>query len=202
MKILFVLFMINFALCFKPKNIIIPSSSLQTKLWRKQQTWYIDGKHNECEIYQKGLIKDITGYECKKTDKRINIHTKNIYPLKQPMKYSNGFEYTENFDGLINTPKRDYYFNLKIICDSGGAQNRYLRNLYYFITQQLQHAKKYNSFYGDNIRFVNILDGDTCSKNMEKFYFLLDKKEYKQVKDKVFVGDMKEFQDFWDISEN
>lgn len=201
MKILLFLFMFNFATCFRPKNLIIPSSSLQSKLWRQQQPWYIDGKHNECEIYQKDLIKKITGHECKKTNKRINIHSKNIYSLKYPLKYSNGFEYTENFDGFINTSKREYYFNLKIICDSGGAQNRYLRNLYYFISNQLQHVEKFNYLYEDNIRFVNILDGDACSKNMEKFYYLLNKKEYKHFQDKIFVGDMKEFQSFWELSE-
>lgn len=39
--------------------ICIPSSSFQTKEWRKSQIWYQNGKHNECEIYQIILIEKI-----------------------------------------------------------------------------------------------------------------------------------------------
>ena len=49
-------------------NTIIPrrtliSSEFQTKDWRKSQKWYIDGRRNECEIYQKKEIEKIISNE-------------------------------------------------------------------------------------------------------------------------------------------
>ena len=37
----------------------IVKSSLQTKNWRKSQAWYINGKTNECEKYQRTIIETI-----------------------------------------------------------------------------------------------------------------------------------------------
>jgi 7,8-dihydro-6-hydroxymethylpterin-pyrophosphokinase len=34
------------------RKLLIPSSLYQTKNWRKNQKWYINGKKNECEKYQ------------------------------------------------------------------------------------------------------------------------------------------------------
>ena len=41
------------------KQILIPQSYYQTKIWRKNRTWYINGKSNECEKYQIKLIEKI-----------------------------------------------------------------------------------------------------------------------------------------------
>ena len=60
------------------KRILIPGSEIQTKNWRKNQNWYRGGKHNECELYQRSLIEKITQTKCNKSDKRINIITKNL----------------------------------------------------------------------------------------------------------------------------
>lgn len=32
-------------------HLIIPQSSYQTKIWRKNKVWYKNGKSNECEKY-------------------------------------------------------------------------------------------------------------------------------------------------------
>ena len=54
---------------------MIEPSINQTKEWRCNQPWYINGKHNECEKYQIRLIEKATGKKIHKTNKRINLNT-------------------------------------------------------------------------------------------------------------------------------
>lgn len=61
-----------------------------------------------------------------KTNERINIEKNKIINKKNPFKEENGFDYTENFDGKITYKDDIIYFNLKFICDKGGAQTRSL----------------------------------------------------------------------------
>ena len=60
---------------------------------------------------------------------------------------------------------KDFYFNLKIICNSGGAQTRYMRNVYHFMNNQLDHLSKYE-YLNKKIYFINILDGNECYKHL------------------------------------
>ena len=55
------------------KYILLPSSKYQTKLWRIKQSWYINGKKNECEIYQIKIINKIIKNKLDKTFDRINF---------------------------------------------------------------------------------------------------------------------------------
>lgn len=48
-------------------------SSLQTKSWRQNQSWYRNGKHNECELFQLQQIQRITKAYVTKTFLRLNI---------------------------------------------------------------------------------------------------------------------------------
>jgi hypothetical protein len=174
-------------------DIIITESKLQTKEWRKSQKWYINGKHNECEIYQIKLIEQIINKKINKTGDRIFIEDLTIFSKKNIFKNDNGFEYTENFDGYVTNNNIKYYFNLKFVCENGGAQIRSLREVYYFIKYQMEHLLKYN----DNIYFINILDGEFCHKISNKFDYLMNKKEYDKIKEYIFIGDMKKFQNYW-----
>ena len=176
------------------RHILIPSSQIQTKTWRKQRPWYDNGKRNECELYQRKLIEEITGKICAKTDLRLNIITKNMMEKKYPMKDIDGFEWTEDFDGFIAKNDHSFYFNLKMICDAGGVQTRSLREVYHFVCVQLEHLLTHNT---PNVHFINILDGDTSFRNIDKFQFLLSKPHYASVRNQVFVGDMKQFQTIW-----
>lgn len=197
MKYVFLLSMLKFVYNFSLNNkLYITPSRLQTKVWRQNQNWYKDGKQNECEIYQRSLIETITEQPCVKTNKRINNNSKKLYHVNFPLKNKDGFEWTENFDGYMKSKDRDFYFNLKIICNSGGAQTRYLRNVYHFMNSQLHHLSKYE-YLNKKVYFINILDGDVCYKNIDKFYFLINKAEFKSVKKNIFVGDMSEFQKYW-----
>tara|TARA_B100001093_G_scaffold2607_2_gene2663 strand:- start:3636 stop:4220 length:585 start_codon:yes stop_codon:yes gene_type:complete len=186
---------IIYSLSLNNKFYITPSK-FQTRVWRQNQVWYKDGKQNECEKYQKKLIEKITKDEFVKSSKRINSYTKQLCNVNFPLKNKDGFEWTENFDGYLKNNKDDYYFNLKIICNSGGAQIRYMRNVYYFTSNQLQHLSKYENL-NKNVYFINILDGDQCYKHIDKFNFLINKPEFKSVKENIFVGDMSEFQEYW-----
>jgi hypothetical protein len=119
------------------------------------------------------------------------METNKIISNKNPMINNDGYEWSENFDGLILNNYNKYYFNLKFVCDSGGAQTRTLREVYHFIKYQMIYLIK-NSI--NNTYFINILDGDTCYNNMNKFNFLINKEKYKQVIKYVFIGSLYDFQ--------
>ena len=179
------------------KQIHIPSSEFQTKQWRQQQPWYKGGKHNECELYQIPLIEEITQKKLAKTN--IRLHANN-YVMKEntrPMKNQDGLEWSENFDAYLDYRNKDFYFNLKIICDNGGAQTRSIRETYHFMKYQMEHIKTYKSDFPKEKYFINILDGNACNRSMKNFLYLMNKPEYKFQKPYVFVGDMKQFQHYW-----
>ncbi len=150
---------------------MIEPSINQTKEWRCNQPWYINGKHNECEKYQIRLIEKATGKKIHKTNKRINLNTGEL-----GKKNGNIFEWTENFDGC----QENIYFNLKMVCGTGGAQTRTLREVYHFILTQLKYLEKEPN---SNIYFVNILDGEESCRRIKLF------PTHKQ----IFVGSLSEW---------
>ena len=175
------------------QNNIIQSSYYQTKDWRKNRSWYFDGKQNECENYQKSCIHYITKNHLTKTDKRFNISNNEIVEIKHPLKNIDGFEYTENFDGVLEFNNNNYMFNLKFCCDDGGSQTRAMRSVYYLIKLQLYYLLTNKQY----LFFINILDGDNSYKNHDKFLYLRDKNKYMSIKKNIFIGDMKMFQKYW-----
>ncbi len=172
----------------------LTSSQFQDKEWRTKQEWYINGKHNECEIYQRSVVETITSQKCFKTDIRINFNTKEMLPKKYPMKDDDGFDWTEDFDGVIKNGNDTFYINLKFICDSGGSQTRSLREVSHFVHCQQEVLVKHNL---KNVYFVNILDGDTSFKSISKFNHILNKKEFSEQKKFLFVSDMSSFKSWW-----
>lgn len=172
------------------KKLLIPSSYYQTKQWRQSRIWYKNGKSNECEKYQVMMIEKIISLKLNKTNDRINMDTFKIITNKNPMIYENGFEFTENFDGFIKKNNINYYFNLKFVCDQGGAQTRTLREVYHFIHCQLEYLllNKINTY------FINILDGNTCYQHLDKFKYLLNKKKFINICKFIFIGDLHQYQ--------
>lgn len=173
------------------KHFLIPSAYYQTKNWRKNRKWYKNGKSNECEKYQINLIEKIITHKLIKTDDRINMETNEIINKKNPIVNNDGYEWSENFDGKIIKNNNIYYFNLKFVCDSGGAQTRTLREVYHFIKYQMEYLIKFNM---SNIYFINILDGDTCYNSMNKYNFLINKEKYKNIIKYIFIGSLYDFQ--------
>lgn len=176
----------------------IIDSKYQNKEWRKSGTWYKTGKNNECELYQKNQIKNLIGIIPEKTHDRLNMDTNEINDCKNPNTKPNGFDITENFDGKIINGNNTIYFNYKMVCDSGGAQTRTLREVYHFIKCQIAYLIKIKQSGDHNHNnthyyFINILDGDTSYQSMDKFTYLLEK--HKQVNENIensylFVGSM------------
>ena len=116
---------------------IITSAQEQTKKWRKEQNWYTNGKRTECEKYQKSIIENLTGFPLNNTNLRLNTETTELLDYRTPLVQINGFEWTENFDGIQLITNQTLLYNLKMICDDGGAQTRSLREVYLFIKVQI-----------------------------------------------------------------
>jgi len=172
------------------KHELIPKSFYQTKQWRKNQKWYHGGRSNECEKQQINIIQKILKCQIIKTSMRLNAETLEFKNVLKPFTRNDGYEWTENFDGYYKNDI-EYYFNLKFVCDEGGSQTRTLKEVYHFIKTQAKYLLKNPG----NIKFINILDGDNCFNNMDKFNYILEKN--KEIKQNIFIGDLHSFQLFW-----
>lgn len=173
-------------LCAAFKKLSFISANQQTAEWRKLASWYKNGKSNECELYQKRQLEEM-GLKIAKTN--LRLCNGSLVECKQPMKFSNGYEYSENFDGCFNDK---VLFNLKMVCGCGGAQTRTLREVYHFIKQQVEFLNNTR----DNYKFINILDGNESYNNMDKFDYILEKNRLK-CSTRIFVGDMVKFHTWW-----
>lgn len=140
------------------------------------------------EDYQRSTIIEHTKTPCPKTNMRINLRTNTLKEIPMPNKHSNGFDYSEDFDGCQTFGNNVVYINLKCIVGAGGAQTRSLREVYWFIQGQLNVLKTTNNIY-----FANILDGDEANSVLSKFQYLLNLEEYSFVKKNVYVGDLKNY---------
>ena len=142
-------------------------------------------KKTECEIYQRSIIIEaFTKLKCHKNE--VRLHDKHgLLVVKNPCKHDDGFEYTENFDGVQVYQDKLYFYNLKMVCDRGGAQTRSLKLVYSFIKEQLTFLEHNPSI---KIYFINILDGDESFRCMKKFNHLLEK--HSSVKNNIFCGDL------------
>ena len=138
------------------------------------------------EEYQRKKIVDGTGIACPKTNMRINLRTNSLKDISHPNREDDGFDYSEDFDGSQSVKKNKVYINLKCIVGQGGNQTRSLREVYRFVEGQLKTLKSV-----ENVYFANILDGDEAHRSMSKFEYLLNLPEYKLVKNRVYVGDLK-----------
>lgn len=174
---------------------LLISSCKQTKCWRFDQSWWRGGKKTECEKFQIGALNELLGKELGKTNFRIHKRYNRIEDVPQPYTKQDGFDWTENFDGISrDTLGHPTFFTFKMICDSGGAQTRSLKDVYGFVESQLKHVERcLKSTDSTPPNFVNILDGNTSFKHMGKFKYLLSffpvECEY------VFVGDLKTYVD-------
>ena len=186
----------------KPEISTIVPSAQQTKEWRKSTEWYDTGKRNECEKHQIKVLEQILyPLKIEKTNDRIHMEWLKIVSHRTPLKCADGYEYTENFDGLIQKDDGRFYFNLKFVCDSGGAQTRTLREVYHFIRFQLEillsnknNIRQLSEEIKKSLYFVNILDGNTCCKSAKYFDYLIQKEKYRDVIENIFVGDLFTFQ--------
>jgi hypothetical protein len=173
----------------------------QTKDWRKEQPWWKGGKKNECELFQRMQVEQITGKTCPKTTWRINKRTLQMKELSNPMTNHDGFDWTEDFDGEQknclgkNGVNYRLLYNFKMVCDAGGAQTRTLREVSEFAEAQLKLLIRENKC---NTYFINILDGDQSHLRKSLFNYLLELPDYETVKEKVFISDMYTFKSWYE----
>ena len=139
------------------------------------------------ENFQRSKIVEGTGTECGKSNMRINLRKNTLNEISHPNKKNNGFDYTEDFDGVQTVNNKKIYINLKCIVGKGGAQTRSLREVYWFIEGQLNVLKNTN----DDVYFVNILDGDEAHSCMSKFEYIFELPEFSSVKKNIYIGDLK-----------
>jgi len=180
----------------------ITSSKNQNKEWRLANICSIGGQKNgACEKYQINLIKQITQLSYNKSKyMRLNHRTLEFKSISNPMtngkgkSIPNGFDWSEDFDGLQIHNNNKLYYNLKFVCGRGGAQTRTLKDVSSFIETQLKYIKKKGA---ENIIFINILDGNESFRNMTRFEYLLNLEDYKPYNSKCFVGDMEQFQSWF-----
>ena len=150
------------------------------------------------EEYQRSKIIEGTKIICPKSITRINLRTNVLKDICRPNINNDGFDYSEDFDGIQIIKNKKIYINLKCIVGSGGAQTRSLREVYWFIEGQLRVL-----IYKEDVYFANILDGDEAYKNMNKFEYLINLTEFDKIRNKIYVGDLKNyFKWFKDIFEN
>ncbi len=172
------------------------SAKQQTAKWRTAQTWYDTGKSNECELYQPKKLSKILDKRAisTKTNMRMNILTSEIKMVKNPLKQLDGFDWTEDFDGIAKKDGKTIYINLKFVCGAGGAQTRSLLEVYHFIVCQINNIKKFND---NNAYFANILDGDESNKHSRKYINLIN--TLLPGDNHIFCGCMLEFQKYWKL---
>jgi len=167
----------------------ISPSSLQTREWRQQQSWYNNGKFHECERYQKQHLLQLLREPMKPTFDRIYFPTDEIISHPMPMTQRDGYEWSENWDGKLFMGGQLLYFNLKFVCSRGGMQTRTMREVYRFIKHQFQHMDKFDA---STTRFINILDGDGCFHNKHHIDYI--RESYREELNKrIFVGSLYEF---------
>ena len=146
------------------------------------------------EIYQRAQIIKGTGTSCDETNFRINWRTNEMVEIQFPMKNTNGFDYTEDFDGRQVFDTKTVWVNLKCVVGKGGSQTRTLRDeCYRFICSQLDYLLKTHS---STCFFANIFDGDEAASKMKMFMYLLALPEYDTVSKFIYVGDLKGYFDW------
>ena len=142
------------------------------------------------ERSQRLLIELGTNRTCHPTQTRLNLRTLTLVSISHPMKYENGFDFTENFDGMQQYDAGTVWVNLKSLAGAGGSQTRTLRDqCYRFVEAQLQYLVKTNN----ECYFANILDGDIAALKKKHFDYLLGLPEYASARPHIYVGDLKDY---------
>jgi hypothetical protein len=174
-------------------SVSVDIESLCTKEKRLEVFGKCSGGRNSMkpENFQREFIVRETGADCGKVKTRINLRTNQLNDVSTPNKNDNGFDYTENFDGIQVCDNVKIYVNLKNVVGRGGSQTRTLREVYWFIQGQLNVLRSLDE--KDDTYFANVIDGDVCEVSMKHFKYLCNLDEYKNVNKKVFVGNSKNY---------
>jgi hypothetical protein len=166
------------------------AGALITKEGRHDQFGTIAGGagSRKPEEFQRAMVVEGTGAPCAKTHMRINLRTNRLREVAHPNTERDGFDYSEDFDGVQRIGGKTVYLNFKCIVGKGGSQTRSLREVYWFVEGQLKYAL---SAATEPVYFANILDGDEAHAVMPKFAYILGLPEFESVRGRVYVGDLR-----------
>jgi hypothetical protein len=148
------------------------------------------------EKYQRQKILENTGTPLFKTNVRINLRSSppTLEEISKPYTRNNGFDYSENFDGVQDINGKKIYINLKSIVGKGGSQTRSLKEVYWFIKGQLGIP------FMENVFFANVLDGDEATNALKYFNFLVKQEQPAHEPSSlphVFIGDLTGYIDWF-----
>ena len=173
--------------------IYCPEEVIEGRLMTKEKRHELHGTvaggkgSRSPEEYQRKMIMLGTSRPCPTTHTRINWRKSELIQIHHPMKNEDGFEYTENFDGVQQFGSHTVWINLKSVVGAGGSQTRTLRDeCYPFVHAQLRYLLTDQKDY-----FANIFDGDEAHSKMKMFHYLCGLPEFSEVKKHVYVGDLK-----------
>ena len=159
-----------------------------TKKTRKQYISEGRGSRQD-EKYQKQYIKTYASVELgKNTGFRVNTDTGEICKVHAPLKQERFHVWTEDFDGGATIEDSFWFFNLKMILEAGGAQNRSIRELAHHLDACILNKKSYNN----NYKFAFIIDGEEILKFKERLLGFIPA----ELEDDFFVGSCREYVDY------
>lgn len=176
-----------------------------TKQWRHQQISK-NSRDNSSEKFQKSFINknlgvDLNIFHENKKNVRINKSTLEFKNLKVITDREDFMDWTEDFDGIKKVNGKMTYWNLKIIPDAGGAQNRSIRPVLSMVETFAKHIKKENS---TDKYFICITDGDYyCNFSLlregnkkTQFEYAIDKVD-PSLRKYFYCGPLKNLETWW-----
>ena len=176
-----------------------------TKQWRHQEISK-NSRDNSSEKFQKSFINrnlgvDLNTFHENKKSVRINKSTLEFKNLRVITDREDFMEWTEDFDGIKKVNDKMTYWNLKIIPDSGGAQNRSIRPVLSMVEAFAKHIKKENS---TDKYFICITDGDYyCNFSLlregnkkTQFEYAIDKVD-PSLRKYFYCGPLKNLETWW-----
>ncbi len=177
--------------------VVCPDGVIDGRLITKDKRQEVFGQvgggagSTEPEQFQRRKIAEGTGHPCPKTNTRIHLRQHYLREVPFPNKKPDGFDYSEDFDGIQVVGPTRVFVNLKCIVGKGGSQTRSLREVYWFVEGQLHVLQSLDPTERSSTFFANILDGDEAHAVLEKFRYLLALPTFADVRSHVYVGDLK-----------
>ena len=179
-----------------------------TKEWRHENISN-NSRDNRSEKWQKRTILDNLGvdlntFENDEKSVRINKRTLEFKNQRKITDREDFMDWTEDFDGIKKVNNKMTYWNLKIIPDSGGAQNRSIRPVIAMVEAFAKHILKNKT---TDKYFLCITDGDYyCNfsqlregNKKTQFEYAIDKVDPK-LRKYFYCGPMKNLGKWWNDS--
>jgi len=183
-----------------------------TKEWR-QENISKNSRDNKVEKFQKRVILEDLGINLNHyplDDKgktlrnvRINKRTLEFKNLRKITDREDFVDWTEDFDGIYQFNGSTYYWNLKMIPDSGGAQNRSIRPVIDMVEAFAKHIKKNKStdkFFiciTDGEYYLNFAD-ERSGNTRSQFEYAIDQVD-RNLRRYFFIGPSHDLKDWWEV---